>query len=194
LDAKDFTAITNNWLQSFFSQCSISLNNVCVTQSTDFYNYRSYLEILLTYGNDAAQTHLTNALWYLDNGDMLPHDPTAAPLNAAFKFRWVKIKQSKEVQLYGRIHRDICNVAQYLIPGVSLQIRFTKAPQNFFLMTRDSASKTVFKFLDAKLLVNRIRPRPAQLIAHKTVLSQGHVARYNITRVELKTFTFASGT
>jgi hypothetical protein len=61
LDEKDFTAVTNNFLHSLFGQCSISLNNVCVTQSTEFYNYRSYLETLLTYGNDAAQTHLTNA-------------------------------------------------------------------------------------------------------------------------------------
>jgi hypothetical protein len=60
-------------------------------------------------------------------------------------------------------------------------------------MNRDAASKTVFKFLDDKLFVNRIRPSPAQLIAHNTALSQGLVARY-ITRVELKTFTFATGT
>jgi hypothetical protein len=84
-------------------------------------------------------------------------------------------------------------VAQYLIPGVGLQIRFAKAHQNFFLMNKDAASK-FFKFLDAKLLVNRIRPSPAQVIAHNTALSQGSVARYNITRVELKTFTFVSGT
>jgi hypothetical protein len=90
LDAKDFTGVTNNFLHSLFGQCSISLNNVCVTQSTELYNYRSYLETLLTYGNDAAQTHLTNAFWYLDNGDMLPCDPTAevtAATNAGFKVR-----------------------------------------------------------------------------------------------------------
>jgi hypothetical protein len=78
LDEKDFTAVTNNFLHTLFSQCSITLNNVCVSQSTELYNYRSYLETLLTYGNDVAQTHLTNAFWYLDTGDMLPHDPTAA--------------------------------------------------------------------------------------------------------------------
>jgi hypothetical protein len=61
-------------------------------------------------------------------------------------------------------------------------------------MNGDVASKTVFKFLDAKLFVNRIRLSPAQLIAHNTALNQGLVARYNITIVELKTFTFASGT
>jgi hypothetical protein len=60
-------------------------------------------------------------------------------------------------------------------------------------MNRDPASKTVFKFLDAKLLVSRIKPSPAQLIAHNTALSRGLVAHY-IIGAELKTFTFASGT
>jgi hypothetical protein len=60
-------------------------------------------------------------------------------------------------------------------------------------MNNDAASKTAFKFLDAKLLVNRIRPNPAQLIAHNTALSEGCLARH-ITRVELKTFTSPCGT
>jgi hypothetical protein len=150
---------------------------------------------LLTYGSDAVQTHLTNAFWYLDNGNMLPCDPideVTATTNCCFTIRWDRIKQSKKVELYVLIHSDICNVPQYLFPGVGLQIIFTKANQDFFLMNKHTASKTTFKFLEAKLLVNRIRPNPTQLIAHNTALSNGCFARY-ITRVELKNFTFSSG-
>jgi hypothetical protein len=50
LDAKDFTAGTNNFLNSLFSQSSISLNGVNITPSSELYPYRSYLETLLTYG------------------------------------------------------------------------------------------------------------------------------------------------
>jgi hypothetical protein len=117
LDNKDFTACTNNLLHSLFRQCCISLNGVCITQSTEHYNYRSYVEILLTCGSDAAQTHLSNAFWYLDTGNLLPCDPTAAATvatNAGFDTRWNRLKQSKGIELYGRIHSDICNVAQYL--------------------------------------------------------------------------------
>jgi len=62
LDYTNFTAVTNNFLHSLFSQCSNSLNGVTITQATELYNYRSYFETLLTYGSDAAATHLTNAL------------------------------------------------------------------------------------------------------------------------------------
>ena len=74
----DFTAVTNNFLHSLFSQCSIALNGVTITQAAELYNYRSFFETILTYGSDAAASHLTNAFWYLDDGDLLPCDPTAA--------------------------------------------------------------------------------------------------------------------
>ena len=61
LDNTDFTAVTNNFLHSLFSQYSVALNGVTITLATELYNYRSYLETLLTYGRDAAATHLTNA-------------------------------------------------------------------------------------------------------------------------------------
>jgi hypothetical protein len=59
LDNKDFTAVTNNFLHSLFSQCNITLNNVPITQSGDLYQYRSYLETILSYGSGAGASHLT---------------------------------------------------------------------------------------------------------------------------------------
>ena len=103
-----------------------------IIQAVELYNYRSFFESILTYGSDAKTSHLTNAFWYQDNGDLLPCDPTAADANnKGFITRWDRIKQSKEVQLYGRIHSDICNVPVYLIPSVRLQIRLTKARVEF---------------------------------------------------------------
>ena len=60
-------------------------------------------------------------------------------------------------------------------------------------MNKDVESKTVFQFLDAQLWVKRVRPNPTIPLAHKAVLDKGGVARYNMTRVELKSFTFSSG-
>ena len=127
---------------------------------------------------------------------MLPCDPTAThteTTNKGFVTRWNKIKQGKEVQLYGRLHSDFCNVPLLLLPGVRIQIKLTKARSSFYLMNKSADSKTTFKFLDAKLFVKRVKSNPDILVAHNTTLAQGGIARYNMTRVELKTFTFASG-
>jgi hypothetical protein len=128
LDATDFTAGTNNLLHSLFSQCSIALNGTTITPASDLFNYRSFFETVLSYGSDDAASHLKNAFWYLDDGDLLPCNPTAAEAkNKGFVARWNRMKQSKEIQLYGRLNSDICNVSRFLLPVIQLYIRLTKA-------------------------------------------------------------------
>jgi len=59
LPETDYTAVINNLLHSVFIQCAVSLNGTQVTQATELYPYRAYIETLSTYGNDAAISHLT---------------------------------------------------------------------------------------------------------------------------------------
>jgi len=75
VDFSDHTGVTNNFLHSLFSQSNVTINGVNNTQASEHYQYRSYLETVMTYGSDAAATHLSNAYWYLDTGDMQPVDP-----------------------------------------------------------------------------------------------------------------------
>ena len=54
-----------------------------ISQATYLYQYRSYLETLLTYGLDTATSHLKNGLWYLESGELQARDPTGlSPLIA----------------------------------------------------------------------------------------------------------------
>jgi len=140
--------------------------------------------------------HLTNAYWYLDEGYVLAGDPTSTSIkNKGFVKRWERQKQSKIIEIYDRLHADICNVAQFLLSGVRMQIRLTKAKDDFYLMNSHADTKTraTFKFLDAEMIVRRIRPSPKISIAHNETLSKGLFARYNVTGVELKTFTITAG-
>jgi len=83
----DFSDVTNYFLHSISCQCNVTLNGVINTQTSEHYLYRSYLETLMTYGSDAAGTHVSNASWYLDTGDMHPVDTSAenvTPMNNRF--------------------------------------------------------------------------------------------------------------
>ena len=132
LDEKYFTAVTNTFIHSMFSRYTITLNATTINQAADLYEYRAYLENLLAYGTDAATSHLTNAFWYLDYGNTLPNDPTKTDSkNKGFITRWNRIKQSKEFQLYGRLHSDVCNATQHLISGVKLKIKIYESRNNF---------------------------------------------------------------
>jgi hypothetical protein len=164
LEASDHTAVTNSFLHSLFSQCTITLNGVTITPAAGLYGYRAYLETLLTYGSDSAASLLTNAFWYLDNGDTQPNDPTdkyTDATNKGFIAPCNRIKESNEVELYGRLHSDIFKNPTHLLPGVNMQIKLTKARLVFYLMNKEADSTVEYKFLDAQLLVNRVRPNHA---------------------------------
>jgi hypothetical protein len=77
VDLTDTTAVANNLLHPPFSQSPVMFNCFPVTQSPERFNFRAYLETLLTYGTDTTSSHLSNSYWYLDPGDMQPSDPTA---------------------------------------------------------------------------------------------------------------------
>ena len=75
-------------------------------------------------------------------------------------------------------------VPKFLLPGIKLQIKFTKAKSSFYLMSTKADSTTTFKFLDAQLLVRRIKANPKIPLAHEALLKT-ELALYPITRVEL---------
>jgi hypothetical protein len=58
-------------------------------------------------------------------------------------------------------------------------------------MNTAAHSKTTFKFLDAKLFVKRIRRNLQIPLSHEAILKTD-LAPYNLTRFELKTFTFSA--
>ena len=95
--------------------------------------------------------------------------------------------------MYGNLHSDICNVPLFLINGVKIQIKLTKAKKAFYLLSDRVDTKATFKFQEVLLYVKRIRPAPSILASHNEALLEGYPARYNFTRVELKTFTFSGG-
>jgi len=117
----------------------------------------------------------------------------AETTNGGFVTRWNKMKESQLIEMYGRIHSDICNVPLYLLPGVKIQMKLIKARPAFYLLSNKADSKVTFRCKKARLFFKRIHPNSAILVAHNETLIKGFPARYNFTRVELKTFTFSSG-
>jgi len=57
-----------------------------------------------------------------------------------------------------------------------MQIKQTKAKPSFFVLNKNAETKTVFKFLFAHLLVNRVRDSPSLLLAHNFALEKGALA------------------
>ena len=132
------------------------------------------------------------AYWELDEGDFKAGDCSkpAELFNTSFCARCNHVKKSQEVQMYGRLHADICNVPQLLITGLKVLINLTKAkPELYFLSSKENG-KVYFKILEALSYVKRFRPSSSILTSHNEALLAGYPIRYNITRIEIKTYIF----
>lgn len=177
----------NNWLHSMFSQVDIYLNQKCITPPSNSYMYRSYIEHLLNFGSDAKKSHLTNSLFYTDSAG---HFEKTNNDNEGFAKR-VTFANGKEFEMYGHLHCDLFNQDKYLVNGVDLTIKLQHAKKTFHLIGEADADAEVH-ILEAEIHTRKVKINPSILIAHARALAIS-TAKYNITRVDVKSITVASG-
>lgn len=103
----DVIGPVNLFLHSLFSQVDVALNDRLVSNSSNTYPYRAYLETLLNYGHDSKTSQLTSELFYKDSED---------GLQKRSKF----FKESESVDMIGRIHSDLFHQDRLLLNLVDL--------------------------------------------------------------------------
>ena len=111
------------------------------------------------------------------SGDMQPSDPKAethtSATNDGFIARWSRLSGSRDVQIFGRLHTDLCNVPLFLLLREPLQIKLTKVRPSFYLMNKSADTKTTFEFLDTSLMVKCVQPNPLSLSAQEKAMERG---------------------
>ena len=196
LEATTKTGPVNNFLHSLFSEIDTSLNGRMISSGTDTYPYRAYLENLLCYGKGAKQDQLFAAcLWAKDTaGKFGTTDPTLDATNqlynAGFNARTDRIKESKSVVMYDRLHLDLFQQPKYLINGVDLRLRLNRTRPEFSLLGTDSG-KIVIQ--DVALFVRKVKPSAAISNKIEQALTQNTI-KYPLHRTVVKTFTVDAGT
>jgi len=170
-----------------FSCLSVSLNGKPVTLQETNYHYKAYLEKLLNYCSDASYTHLMSRLWYLDSSQELQD-------NNGYTTRLKYVGNSQTVELYGRLHADLFNYDKILINGVDMNIKLTRTPEAFYLLTPNDDTKVRINILDANLFITQVELKPPLLLAHANVLAMRRKAHYPVTHTQIKTVTASSGT
>ena len=110
LDPNEQVGPVNLFLHVLFSQVDVSLNERLISSSTNTHPYRTMIETLLNYGEDAKSSQLTMAMFYKDTlGKMDTVNPVAddADANMGLKARYGFTKQSRTVDMIGPIHSGI---------------------------------------------------------------------------------------
>jgi hypothetical protein len=193
--AADTVGPVNNFLHSLFSEVDVSLNGTLITNSTNTYPYRAYIENLLSYGPAAKKSQLTACLFYKDDaGKMDQANPLADDddeKNSGLTQRAVFTSRSREVDLIGRIHSDIFFQSRYLLNEVNTKIKLTRSRDAFCIMAvGDQAFKV--KITAAAMIIRKVKVSPSVYLAHAKTLETG-MAKYPIRRVICKAYTIPTG-
>lgn len=171
----------NLLLHSLFSSLDIYLNETNITSSSYNYTYRAYLETILNFSADEKNTFLRAGGYY--------------PSLNSIKESYMRSKRTS-IDLYGKLHADICAQPKLLLNGVNVKIKLSRSPHQFALnyppnieLGSKLASVTV---TDAYLYARRVRlSSSVQLHIEKSLHTS--TAKYPLTRVEVKQFTITSG-
>jgi hypothetical protein len=98
-------------------------------------------------------------------------------------------KESKRVDLMGRLHCDLFFQEKLLLNGVSMRIKLTRSKDSFAVMAAaDRDNEFKIKIVDAVLRVRKVCVSPVVALAHVKALEHGNV-KYAMNRVECKSFT-----
>ncbi|XP_057335056.1 uncharacterized protein F54H12.2-like [Microplitis mediator] len=178
----------NNFMHSIFNQVDVLFNQKRVSTPNNLYAYRAYIETLLSYGLDAKKSHLSTVGWCCDTpGKMDSVDDD----NLGLKKRRDLLTCEKSADFIGHLHCDIFNQERFLINGVEMRLRLTRARETFCLMD-GSPNGCNFVITEASLIVRRAKISPGILLAHARMLAKTTV-KYPLTRVEVKAVSIPAG-
>ena len=166
----------NNFLNTFFSQCEVLLNETIISPGSVHYAYRSYIENLLNYTRDAKDTHLTTAGFF-------------TPQNEESYAEKFKKSKDKVFEVFGKVHGDFMHQDRLLLNNVDMKIKFTRSPSAYHIRVADNSSHDpVIKILECYLYVRRVKlTATMQLNIEQQLMSRNCL--YPLRRAETRFFT-----
>jgi hypothetical protein len=177
LQAADQVFLTPGALQSLFSTCTVSLNGTALPVNTHYALSTTLLSYIA-----ATQTARSDA-WYALSGWAAPM-VTSSQLPATttpmiFGPDVERVAGSRLVTLYGRLASDFCmSCAQYLPPGIKLDVLLTRQPATFTLASAQGGDFRV-ELQSASLFVKRAILQASIRSNVLSALSSGGQLRYN---------------
>ena len=180
LTDKDKPVPSNYFMHSLFSDVTLILNDTTIEGGSQLYPYKAVIESDLNFNSEAKKTQLL----------MAGHESDVTRRKA-----WVA--NSKLLELIGPLRLDFLNQPKYLLPGVHVRVRLTRASSNFSLTyasgdtePEDNSWKIVIT--KAILYVRRVKVHPAVIKAHNFGL-QTKNALYPYTRTKVISFVVPHG-
>ena len=110
----DDASFSNNALHSMFSDCTVSANGIKISSSNGLYAQKVFIETEFSHGKDAKDT------WLNCQGYIYEANPGTISTSVQSKKREI-VRQSAEVNLYGRLAVDFFHARNILLTGLTFE-------------------------------------------------------------------------
>jgi hypothetical protein len=189
--ADDDVSLVNNAMHSIFQQAVLSLNETDVTSSNSTYHLRAYMEILLSFGPEAAKSQLGCIGWETDKAG---HFDDAAAANPAYVKRKAWTSAGKKRTFMGKLRLSLFDASELIPNGVDIKLKLTKS-KDAILLQQPVANTDVYKTKITKIAfhVRRVKLSPTTLLEHAKHFRSLGPAIIPIRTSELKTYVIGAG-
>lgn len=191
IDTQDDPWVTtvNVPLWSLFKSLNVyfGTKEACSMQN---YNYLMYMLSLLNYDREAKNGMLQMAGFEQERPGALDYETR---LSTAFLKLHDRFKESKPVQLRGRLMGGIFSIDRFLCPFTQLRLDFHQTSDNFLTLNFEQNSYPVKrKLLDASLLVRKVDVLESLSNALEAK-NRTHVYRYPYNNTFIRTLFIGAG-
>ena len=189
-----------NLLHTMWSHVEMFINNTPIKSVVNPYPIRAYIENLLsTPESGLDEKYFTEGFWKEKAGDF-DHvvEDTVAHVNNRSPWRKVvqfKNKGSPEHVLFGKLAVDMWRQGRNIPPTHDLRLDLTKNRPEFYLRSNENAGEEHrLVFTEMKLVVKRVNLYDDAQAGLDKAMAEAGVIKYPIRRVDVKSYSVATGT
>ena len=204
-----------NLFHTIIKQPVVTLNGTTVSEQTDTYAYKAFLETIMNYDQEAADTYLQMQGFYfaLDHPPELNNnkiDITSGNGAGHAEFQALSEEQKKAVKsalankmkvtdgktlvLLGKPHIDIFNVKRLLPPQVDLKMKFFLNDPSFFMNGTGAAARLVDEDIKMTFVACMVRVRSDKFTAISLNRARGMSVYYPTVRSEIRVHSIPPNT
>ncbi|CAH3150031.1 unnamed protein product [Porites evermanni] len=199
----------NNFGHSIFRDITLSMNGVLMTEQSNTYHYRAYLETLLNYNREEGATKLAPQGWVNQLNVVNVMGATAANSDVLTDANWsgnteLRALTSRLLEEHWhtfliRPHLPPLKTGKLLVPNVQMDFELFLNPNTIYLLgTPNKGTLTAKKFpaihpedIKVTLLMRKVTLNASVYVRLQKERQLGkRIARYPVVRSEIRTFSF----
>lgn len=199
-------ALVANSLHSLWSEVVVELNGVGVSDSSNLYAYRAFLETALSADYESSARSSTELYCPDTVGKGKDDEDPTSDSNKGLKLRYSYTGGGVSFQMRGRLHGDIFNSGRMLPDGVNVHIKLIPTSDRFRIISKSAKSSTgtptdtdlaliqeKVVIEDIYIVVPYITPSDSAYQMNKLMFAQGQHAQYPLNRILMRARQIPTG-